>query len=224
MKLKLVIILILIVLVQGACKDEVALAPAKTTSIENFPNTVGLQWRYQVIDNLQDPINDNKPFLTIDTVDLAITGFTSNPAIGSITIWSQQRNNIPELEKLAQINGDTAYFVWFWSCPRPDTCYFDRIGIVFPFELGDSWATGGILSGDRTSVIDTTTISLAGATFHNVYVLENNRRTTISTYKRKMTLWFVPDFGIIKINLHEQHAQSVGDTTWTLLYHNNPNF
>ncbi|MCH8331013.1 MAG: DUF4835 family protein [Bacteroidetes bacterium] len=60
--------------------------------------------------------------------------------------------------------------------------------------------------------------------FENVFVLENKRRTTVSTDSRTITLWYVPNLGPIKIHLHEEHAQSVGDTTWTLVDHNFPGF
>jgi hypothetical protein len=223
--LRIVLISLSLLLLLAACQDEVVLAPIKTGSSADFPNSLGLRWEYTVLDNLQPPIDSNKPFLVIDTNEFIISGYSTSPSYGSATIWSQQRNKQPVKEKLAMIKGDTVYFVWNYDCGVSDSnCYFDKIGLVFPFSLGDSWATGGIFSGDRTTVIDTTSMTIAGSYFTNVFVLENERRTTVSSDKRKVTLWFVPNFGITKIHVSEQHAGAVGDTSWTLLHHNNPNF
>ena len=123
------------------------------------------------------------------------------------------------------ISGDTVYFYWNTA---PDSTgqffFFGKIGLVFPFDYRDSWQTGGPLSGDKTTVIDTIALRLPTGLYPKVYVLKNERRTSIASDKRIITLWFVPDFGIVKIHLHEEHGQSKGDTTWTIVDHNNPNF
>ena len=78
--------------------------------------------------------------------------------------------------------------------------------------------------GDETTVTDVISANVRGRLLENVFVLENKRRTTVSTDSRTITLWYVPNLGFIKIHLHEEHAQSVGDTTWTLVDHNFPGF
>lgn len=201
-----------------SCQDEVPTAPIKTGSVQDFPNAIGNTWVYHVKDNLQT-VSPNKPDPVIDTVQLSITRYVANdPVFGDVTVWDRSVNNqLTSFGKLTTIKSDTVYFYWGWE-------YTNRIGLVFPFQIRDSWQTGGIISGDRTTVIDTVTMRLPSGTFNSVYVLENEMRTSISTDKRRITLWFVPDFGFIKIHVHEEHPQAIGDTTWTLIDHNIPNF
>ena len=133
------------------------------------------------------------------------------------TIWCYNINNGLSIIRPVFFSKDTVYIYWNW----PNR---DRIGLVFPFEEKDKWRTGGILSGDETTVTDVITATIPGSLFENVYVLENKIRTTVSTDSRTITLWYVPNLGFTKIHLHEEHTQSVGDTTWTLVAHNFPGF
>jgi hypothetical protein len=200
-----------------SCQDEVPTEPIKSGSVLDFPNSIGNSWTYYVVDNLQ-PIDPNKPELIVDTVLLSITRYVSNdPVFGAVTVWDRTVNNqLTSFGKLAAFKQDTVYFYWGWE-------YTNRIGLIFPFEIRDSWQTGGFLSGDKTTVVDTMTLRLPSGTFTNVFVLENEMRTTTAD-KRIITLWFVPDFGFVKLHVHEEHAQAIGDTTWTLVSHNNQNF
>ncbi|MGH8015047.1 MAG: hypothetical protein ACREBV_02535 [Candidatus Zixiibacteriota bacterium] len=204
-------------LVFAGCTDKVPTAPIKAASVRNFPNTIGRSWTYHVIDNLQ-PVDPNKPDPVIDTFSVTIDRLSTDPQSGlTATVWTYERNRIPIPEKLVVIKADTVYKYWNWQNS-------DKVGLVFPFDYRDSWETGGFLSGDRTTVTDTLSLRVQGGNFPRVYELVNERRTTVSTDKRTMTFWFVPDFGFIKIHIHEVHALSVGDTTWTLVSHNNPDF
>jgi len=218
-RIKLLSILTTLLLVAAACQEEVPVAPIKAGSVRNFPNAIGSTWVYHVIDNLQ-PVDSIKPEYIIDTVYVAIDRYDSEPPIGAATVWSYLFNNniIQQYpERPVVIKGDTVYMYWNYLNG-------DKIGLVFPFDIRDSWRTGGLLSGDKTTVIDTTSLRVAAGQFPRVYVLKNERRTTISTDSRIATLWFVPDLGIIKMHFHELHSQSVGDTTWELVHHNNPDF
>ncbi len=217
---RLFFLLITIQLVAGSCLDEVPLAPIKSGSVRNFPNALGSSWTYHVTDNLQ-PVDSIKPVYIIDTVNVSIDRYAIDPQTNlSAAVWnyvftSNSSNQNPE--KPVVIKGDTVYMYWNWNNG-------DKIGLIFPFEIRDSWRTGGILSGDKTTVLDTTSMTLGAGRFDKVFVLQNERRTSISTDSRVATLWFVPDFGIIKMHFHEEHQLSEGDTTWLLVDHNNPNF
>jgi len=213
---KLIVILLSLFLALS-CEKEVPLAPAKPVTIETFPDRLGSQWTYHMIDNLQI-IDSTKPELIIDIVVASISERLTDPDTGEeATIWRYNINNSPSIIRPVFFNEDTVYIYWNW----PNR---DRIGLVFPFEEKDKWRTGGILSGDETTVTDVITATIPGSLFENVYVLENKTRTTVSTDSRTITLWFVPNLGFIKIHVHEEHSQSVGDTTWTLVDHNFPGF
>lgn len=217
--LKLPFFILIVMLALGSCQEKVPVEPIKAGSVKDFPNSVGSSWTYHVIDNLQ-PVDSIKPVYIIDTVVTTIDRFATDPQFGLAAVWTYIFNNNPSQqipERPVIIRGDTVYMYWNFQNN-------DKIGLVFPFDIRDSWQTGGLLSGDRTTVIDTTAITLGGSIFNKVYVLENNWRTSISTDSRTITMWFVPDFGIIKMHFHEEHALSVGDTTWLLFDHNNPNF
>jgi len=217
MKIRLSLTLILVFSFVSSCIDNVPLAPLKTVTVKDFPNAVGSHWVYNVMDNLQ-PIDSNKPDPEIDTVDVYISRFAVDPLSGvEATVWEYAVNNSPIPARPVVIKRDTVFIYWNWANG-------DKIGLVFPFEYQDTWQTGGYLSGDQTTVIDTESVRIAGGTLHKAYVLENVNRTTIRTDKRTVTMWFVPDFGMVKMHFHEEHASSVGDTTWTLIQHNNPDF
>ncbi len=217
MKYRISALLIVILLALASCVDEVPLAPIKAGSVRNFPNELGSTWVYHVIDNRQ-PVDSNKPQLEIDTVTTTISRYAMDPVSGlQATVWTYLRNSAPIPEKLVVIRKDTVYFYWSYENN-------DKIGLIFPFDYRDTWQTGGFLSGDQTTVTDTIALRLPTGLYPRVYVLKNERRTSISTDKRTMTLWFVPDLGFVKIHLHEVHAESVGDTTWTMVAHNIPNF
>ena len=210
-------LLIALVLVLASCQKEVPIAPIKAGSVADFPNALGSTWVYHVIDNLQS-IDTNKPDIRIDTVTTSISRYATDPISGlEATVWTYIRNVSPIPEKLVVIRGDTVYF--YWSYEKND-----KLGLIFPFDYRDTWQTGGIITGDKTTVIDTISLRLPTGLYPKVYVLKNERRTSIASDKRIMTLWFVPDLGIVKIHVHEEHSQSVGDTTWTIVDHNNPNF
>lgn len=217
---RLVLVLMAVLLLAGSCQDEVPLAPIKSGSVRNFPNALGSSWTYHVTDNLQ-PVDSNKPVYKIDTVNVSIDRFAIDPQTNlSAAVWNylflnNSSNQNPE--KPVVIKGDTVFMYWNWNNG-------DKIGLIFPFDVRDSWQTGGLLSGDKTTVLDTISMNIGGSRFPKVFKLQNERRTTISTDSRVATLWFVPDFGIVKMHFHEIHQQSVGDTTWVLYDHNNPNF
>ena len=213
---KLIVILLSLFLA-SSCEKEVPLAPDKPVTIETFPDKLGSQWIYHMVDNLQI-IDPNKPEIKIDTVAASISERLTDPDAGEATIWRYNINNGLSIIRPVFFNEDTVYIYWNW----PNR---DRIGLVFPFEEKDKWRTGGILSGDETTVTDVITATIPGSLFENVYVLENKTRTIVSTdSKRTITLWYVPNLGFIKIHIHEEHAQSVGDTTWTLVDHNFSDF
>ncbi len=219
-RISLSFVLTTLLLVLAACQNEVPLAPIKAVSVQDFPNAVGSTWEYYVIDNLQ-PVDPNKPEYIIDTVYVSIDRYATDPQTGSeAAVWAYLFNGDPlqqAPERPVITEGNIVYMYWNWKNA-------DKIGLVFPFDVRDSWHTGGLLSGDKTTVIDTTSMRVAAGQFSKVYVLKNERRTTISTDSRIATLWFVPDLGIVKMHFREIHAQSVGDTTWELVHHNNPYF
>ena len=213
---KLIVILLSLFLVLS-CEKEVPLAPAKPVTIETFPDRLGSQWTYHMVDNLQI-IDSTKPEIVIDTVEASISERLTDPDTGEeATIWRFNINNRPAVIRPVFFSKYTVYIYWNWENRS-------RIGLVFPFEKGDRWRTGGFLSGDETTVTDVITATIPGRLFENVFVLENKTRTTVSTDSRTITLWYVPNLGFIKIHLHEEHTQSVGDTTWTLVAHNFPGF
>ena len=225
MNYRIASLIISLLLVLASCQKEVPLAPIKTVTVSDFPNALGSTWVYHVIDSLQ-PIDPNKPEIKIDTVTTTIDRHTTIQELGlEATVWTYQLRNRAFPIKLVEINGNTVYLYWNYGVDSTGQfTFFGKIGLVFPFDYRDTWQTGGFVSGDKTTVIDTIALRLPTALYPKVYVLKNERRTSIESDKRIMTLWFVPKLGIVKIHSHEEHAQSVGDTTWIMVDHNNPNF
>jgi len=211
------LLILMSLLLTLSCEKEVPLAPSKAATIETFPDILGSQWTYHLVDNLKE-IDSTKPLKTVDTVVASISDRRIDPTTGiEATIWRYVIDNRDVIDRPIVFSGDTVYIYWNWSNR-------DRIGLIFPFNARDSWRTGGFLSGDETVVKEVRTLRVPAGLFENVYVLENKRRTTISTDSRTITLWYVPNLGFIKNHLHEVHARSVGDTTWTLVDHNFPGF
>jgi len=215
-------IAILIVILPGlflslSCEKEVPLAPAKPVTLETFPNTLGSQWTYHMIDNLQI-IDSTKPDIKFDIVPASIESIIE-PATGEeVTFWRYLISQRPAVDRPIVFKGDTVHIFWHGENRS-------SIGLVFPFKDKDRWRTGGILSGDETFVKEVITVRVTAGLFENVFVLENKTRAVVSTdSKRTITLWYVPNLGPIKIHVHEEHLQAVGDTTWTLVDHNFPGF
>ncbi len=170
-----------------SCEKEVPLAPAKPGILEMFPNTLGGQWTYHMVDNLQI-IDSTKPNITIDTVAASIDKIIDPSTDTETTVWRYIINNRDIIVRPVFFSGDTVYIYWNWENR-------DRIGLVFPFQKGDKWRTGGFLSGDVTTVADVISANVRGRLLENVFVLENKRRTTVSTDSSTITLWYVPDLG-----------------------------
>ncbi len=213
----LTITILLILFIAVTCEKETPLAPSKTGVIEMFPNTLGSQWIYHMTDNLRKP-DSLKPGKLFDIVAVSISDRWTDPETGlEATIWRYIINERDVMDRPVVFIGDTVYIYWNWAIR-------DRIGLIFPFDAGDSWHTGGIFSGDETIVKEIITMRVPAGLFEDVFVLENVRRTTVSTDSRTITLWYVPNLGPIKIHLREKHAESVGDSTWILVNYNFPGF
>lgn len=208
---------VLALLLAVSCEQEVPLAPAKSGTIDVFPNTLGRQWVYHVIDNLQE-LDPQKPDPQSDTVTVTISDFITDPGTGlEATVWRYFIPGKPPEARPVFFIGDTVYVYWNWDNQ-------DRIGLIFPFEVRDGWKTGGLFSGDTTHVDSLVSLRVPAGLFSDVFILQNQKRTLSSIDKRIMRIWFVPNLGPIRIHLHEEHALSVGDTTWTLISHNFPGF
>jgi len=209
-------VILMVLFLTLSCEKEVPLAPSKPVTIETFPDILGSQWTYHMVDNLQI-IDSTKPDIKIDIVHASIESIIE-PATGEeVTFWRYLISQGAVVDRPIVFKGDTVYIYWNWENR-------DRIGLVFPFTERDSWRTGGFLSGDETTVTDVITATVRGRLLENVFVLENRTRSTVPTDLRTITLWYVPSLGFIRIHLHEEHYQSVGDTTWTLVDHNFPGF
>lgn len=152
-------------------------------AVEDFPNEQGISWFYRVIDSLNN---------TIDTVQVTVSGTSTLSSGEPVTVWLNAFSDSTD-SNYVLIKGDSVKIY-------EDREYLiDNIKLVFPLAVGATWK--GDFVSDSSRVLDKIQLTVPAGSFNDVYVIERLYGGFNEYFT--MTIWFVPDIGIIKINRRE---------------------
>ncbi len=166
----------------------------------DFPNAIGMLWKYQVYDSLSQ---------TTDTVWFSITDTIT---IGSNEIFTERREK----------HFADSSFSWQYLQFRGDTLeiFDDTIGvqanerIVFPLELGNSW-TGPISIGDTSTVTLVGQIQVPAARFSNGARIDRSWNLDFEGGGNWSQTWVAPGVGVVYRYRRSQFNDGGGITVTT---------
>jgi hypothetical protein len=180
MKKSIIIILLFFFSVVLSCSSEEEtpeiMTPVESGKIDDFPNEIGSQWTYFYYDSLNNQS---------DTVIVTIVGNTTDGNNKNLTMWQYKFSAFTDTQYV-HISADTV------------TIYQDSLNlwsytnIVFPLEIGKSWADGFY----SFTVIDTVSIDIAAGHFKNCYLIQQVGGG-LNLYIN-ILWWLVPKVGIVK--------------------------
>ncbi len=166
----------------------------------DFPNAIGMLWKYQVYDSLSQ---------TTDTVWFSIT---DTIRINSNEIFTERREK--------HLAG--ASFGWQYLQFRGDTLeiFDDTIGvqanerIVFPLELGSSW-TGPVSVDDTSTVTLVGQIEVPAARFSNGARIDRSWNLDFEGGGNWSQTWVAPGVGVVYRYRRSQFNDGGGITVTT---------
>ncbi|MCH9032765.1 MAG: hypothetical protein IIB00_10990 [candidate division Zixibacteria bacterium] len=196
---RITILLTLLIFI-SSCGDDSPTGPGVGKIDVNFPNAIGMLWKYQVYDSLSQ---------TTDTVWFSITDTITNSSKESFSERSEKHF------------ADNS-FGWQYFQIRGDTLeiFDDTIGasanerIVFPLELGSSW-TGPVTVGDTSTVTLVGQIDVPAAKFSNAARIDRSWNIDFEGGGNWSQTWVVPDVGVVYRYRRSQFFDGGGGSTVT---------
>ena len=178
-------VFLLSIFLVSSCDDGSPTGPNGGTTDTQFPNAIGMLWKYQVYDSLTE---------STDTIWFSITD-TATPGAGEFVTERREKHLVAN------------YFGWRYLHFRGDTLeiFDDTVGvpanerIVFPLTLGSSWKGPDHRQGSR----DTSTVTLVGqiavpaATFSSGARIDRAWHLDFEGGGNWSQTWVVPDVGIV---------------------------
>ncbi len=189
-----------------ACDDD---APTTySTGVQNqFPNTIGFQWTYEV----------SEPGSPVDTVTVRVMSAGTSPEGEPARVWyASYRNRID--------TGGVAIIDTMWVVESQDNVKVFRsrpprvMSFVMPYEVSNSWTTPGYY--DTTTVTNAVSlISYPGGVLTGGYLL-TREWSEQGVGNENSSLIVVPDVGIVSMSLNAVSVVTPRGTTldnWRLL-------
>lgn len=178
----IITILLLSLIFVSSCGDDSPTGHGGGKIDVNFPNAIGMLWKYQVYDSLSQ---------TTDTVWFSITD--------TVTINS---NEFVTERRERHFAG--SFFGWQYLHFRGDTLeiFDDTVGppanerIVFPLELGSSW-TGPVNVDDTSTVTLVGQIEVPAARFSNGARIDRSWNLDFEEGGNWSQTWVVPNVGVV---------------------------
>jgi hypothetical protein len=155
--------------------------PPSKFEITDFPNEIGFQFTYSLVDSF---IN-----LAYDTVTVIVKGDTILPNNKLATIWEFDYSAYTDTFYVTTC-GDTLMFYSRWDFQTARTAY------IFPIEVGKEWR--GDVAIDTSRVIDKGIVVVPAGNFQKGYRLHE----TWFGFNDfgDITTWLVPKVGIVKMD------------------------
>jgi len=182
---------------------------------QNFPNKVGYQWTYRLINSNID---------SIDTVEVEIVGQGTLPNGDSANIWkyTYKYSFMTYIDSVwvSSINNDVRFYDSDNPCSTcPNQMPFERLRYVLPLSVGKSWYTTAPY-GDTTKVLDQENVSVPMGTFTNVFRLSKFRGPVTNSWTTD-TIYFKEHIGLVKFRQAEYSLGPViGNGIWELIGYN----
>jgi len=175
------ILLVLLVLL-GSCTDDPPTGNKDGKGNVDFPNAIGMLWKYQVYDSLTQ---------ITDTVWLSLTDTLTSGSNGFVTRRSEKhvRAGLFDWQYL-HFRGDTLEIL--------DSVDASSAGetVVFPLDLGSSWQ--GPVSADDTSVVTLVgRIDVPAGPFNDGARIDRSWNLDFEGGGNWSQTWLVPDIGMV---------------------------
>ena len=179
-----------------------------SVTVKNFPRTVGSWWMYKHIMDPGYPRRDSE-IVTFNIVGKTITseGFEK-------LFWLRDPGHVI----------DTMIF-------RNDTVFtqgnrlfgFDK-KYIFPLTIGSRWATTPftevypqyVYYYDSSKVLSRSALTVSNKTFGNAYLIYSDS-VFVPGIHGKENRWFVPQIGVVKMNMLIQYPEGIYNESWELL-------
>ncbi len=179
MKTQFILILTIITCLSlYSCKEETISGNPPGT--DDFPNTQGTSWNYRVTDSINN---------TTEDLAVVVGGKTNISTGDEVTVWQLSFPDTVD-SNYVLIRQDTVKIL------ENKEFLIQNIKLVFPLRVGAGWR--GDYITDTFYVTGTAQVSVPAGDFNNVFVIERYYGG-FNEYNR-MTIWFVPGIGIIKMN------------------------
>ena len=170
-----------------------------TFSLSQFPNSVGSEWVYQLVDTVTD---------LVDTVTVRVVGKIESPGYDSVMVWTYRGREYVDTMFIAT-NGqivseffDTLVVMPFVAWPYE-----------FPMAVGRHW--GIYTFAPIPQVDDKAPISTPAGNFRSAFHYQASG-IWVNDYWL-VDDWLVPRVGVVKRKFHRWILGPVSDQEWTLL-------
>lgn len=193
----LLIIVIMSYLTFYSCNEEST--TGTLPAVDDFPNSRGTTWNYKVTDSLSNSSKDL----------MVLVGGKTNIASGEeVTVWQLSFPDTVD-SNYVLLKQDTVKIL-----ENKENSILN-IKLVFPLKIGSGWR--GDYVTDTFYVTSITQVALPAGNFNNVYVIERYYGG-FNEYDR-MTIWFVPGVGIIKLYKRDVGLNFQNETRELTAYH-----
>ena len=164
--------------------------PTDEFGVEDFPNSVGFQWTYEVHDSLTG---------VTDTVTVAITDTLTLAGVKPATIWVYTYSDSVDTHYVV-VWGDTVLIY-----PGQDTTYMSA-KYIFPLEIDKSWRyrwadhfRHGYFKGvATTTVVGEGLVSIPAGSFQNAFSLNTRIEGDVVFYDDGLCfLLYVLEVGVV---------------------------
>ena len=169
--------------------------------VEDFPNRIGDSWTYKYTEG-----NGSQ-----HDIEVKIVGQGKLPNGQIAKIWQYKYPGFTD--SVWVMSNDTEAI--FYNKPCCTTMPLQRLRLVFPLNVGNSWHTDAPY-GDTTRVWNQSTISVPAGTFQNVYGISKTVGYVTNSWT-KDTLWYKNKIGIVRKSQSEFSLGPLpGNGTWEL--------
>jgi hypothetical protein len=180
-------------LLSSCCKKTTDPANIDGSEFDDFPNSVGCQWVYEVYDSLMD---------VTDTVTVAIIDTTTLADIIPAAVWVFTWNGSIDTQYVSVVNDTVSIY------PTRDTSFLDAM-YIYPLEVGASWTYRHRL-GNATSIVDGSGVfSVDSVIYRNSFRIETDIRGIVFDDFSTCSVWLASKTGMIWMNLYEEFNYSL---------------
>ncbi len=193
---KAINLLIIIILIIISCTGNDIVDPTQATTVREFPNDIGDEWKYFYYDSLSS---------YSDTVLVRIKGDTVFNENRTAKKWEYIYKNKTEYRYVEVLIDTVRIFTnlsYLWQTTK----------FILPLRVGNGWR--GDFVSDTSYVVRKESISVLAGHFAECYLIKETWGA-LNDYGKVLT-WFVPGIGIVKKH-HLGWSFGMANKYWELL-------
>ncbi|MCX6271176.1 MAG: hypothetical protein NTU44_08155 [Bacteroidetes bacterium] len=190
-----------------SCKKDPDHGPV-TSQVQYFPNKVGYNWAYRLIDTQGDTQN----------ILVSITGVNLLPNGDSVNCWLYSYQNFTDT---LWVHSDSNWvtFYYNYALNNPNYMQYVKMRYKVPFTVASVW-TSSVYFGDTTRVSNQENVQVLAGLFHDSYKLLRIKPPITNSWITD-TIWFKQKVGIVKLNQQEfDLGPAIGNGVWELVSYN----